>query len=78
MPVMDGLKATGLLREREKENGLRRTPVISLTAHAMIGDRDRCLAAGADGYVSKPINAQELLAAMQDLVENAATAAQPV
>ena len=74
MPVMDGLQATRLLREKEEQEGLPRVPVISLTAHAMIGDRERCLDSGADGYVSKPINAQELLAAMQDLVENTAPA----
>ncbi len=69
MPVMDGLQATTLLREREQKEGLRHLPVISLTAHAMIGDRERCLESGADGYVTKPINAQELAAAMYELVD---------
>jgi len=68
MPVLDGLEATRLLREREDQNNLDRIPVISLTAHAMIGDRERCMDSGADGYVTKPINAQELLATMYDLV----------
>jgi len=68
MPVLDGLEATRLLREREDRNGLGHTPVISLTAHAMMGDRERCIDSGADDYVTKPINAQELLAAMCDLV----------
>ncbi len=69
MPIMDGLQATAALREREKEEGLPHLPVISLTAHAMIGDRERCLESGADGYVTKPINAQELAGAMYELIE---------
>ncbi len=69
MPVMDGLQATALLRKREKEEGLPHLPVISLTAHAMIGDRDRCMESGADGYVTKPINAKELVAAIYELVD---------
>ncbi len=55
MPVMDGLTALKLLRERESEQG-RRTPVLMVTAHAMTGDRERFLSAGADGYVSKPMS----------------------
>jgi len=55
MPVMDGLTALRLLREREATEG-RRTPVLMVTAHAMTGDRERFLAGGADGYVSKPMS----------------------
>jgi two-component system sensor histidine kinase/response regulator len=59
MPEMDGIEATRALRERETSSGTH-LPVIGVTAHAMKGDRDRCLDAGMDGYLSKPIRAQEL------------------
>jgi signal transduction histidine kinase/ligand-binding sensor domain-containing protein/CheY-like chemotaxis protein/HPt (histidine-containing phosphotransfer) domain-containing protein len=59
MPVMDGLSATKLIREREKDCG-RHIPIIALTAHAMKGDSARCLAAGMDAYVSKPLRPNEL------------------
>jgi CheY-like chemotaxis protein/anti-sigma regulatory factor (Ser/Thr protein kinase) len=56
MPVMDGLTALRIWREREAERQLPRTPVLMVTAHAMTGDRERFIAAGADGYVSKPMS----------------------
>jgi CheY-like chemotaxis protein len=59
MPEMDGFEATAAIRAAERETG-RHTPVIAVTAHAMKGDRERCLAAGMDGYVAKPIRAEEL------------------
>ncbi len=59
MPEMDGMEATAKLREMEKLTG-RRQPVVALTAHAMKGDQELCLAAGMDGYLTKPIRQQEL------------------
>ena len=59
MPEMDGMEATLRIREREKGSG-KRVPVVALTAHAMKGDEERCLAAGMDGYLTKPIRPEEL------------------
>lgn len=56
MPRMNGLDATRRLRQHEKEHGMERTPIIGLTAHATAADRDKCLAAGMDDYVSKPFD----------------------
>jgi CheY-like chemotaxis protein len=60
MPVMGGFEATAAVRETEKGTG-RHIPIVALTAHAVKGDRERCLAAGMDGYVAKPIRSEELL-----------------
>lgn len=65
MPELDGLQAVTILREREAESG-RRTPIIALTANAMRGDRERCIEAGMDHYLSKPFEP----AALIDLIEN--------
>jgi PAS domain S-box-containing protein len=64
MPEMDGFEATLALREREKETGIH-LPVIALTAHALKGDRERCLDGGMDGYLTKPIRPQELDAVLE-------------
>jgi PAS domain S-box-containing protein len=80
MPEMDGFEATAALRTRERSTG-RRTPVIAVTANAMKGDRERCLDAGMDGYVSKPIQPAELRRAITDVLppsaENPGSAVPP-
>ena len=63
MPEMDGFEATQLIREMQA--GGTRTPIIALTAHAMKGDRERCLEAGMDDYISKPLQPEELYAAIE-------------
>ena len=71
MPEMDGLQATAIIRERERVTG-EHVPIIALTAYAMKGDHERCLAAGMDGYVAKPLNVQNLFAAIARVLPDGA------
>jgi CheY-like chemotaxis protein len=65
MPEMDGLQATVAIREQEAGTD-RHIPIVALTAHAMVGDRERCLGAGMDGYVTKPVQPPVLFQAIAD------------
>jgi CheY-like chemotaxis protein len=70
MPEMDGLDAARAIRTQEKSTGLH-VAIIALTAHAIRGDRERCLAAGMDDYISKPIDRQDLVHALERIAEPA-------
>ena len=61
MPVMGGFEATGKIRAYEKEHNLNRTPIIALTAHAMLGDREKCIAAQMDEYLAKPLKQNAMM-----------------
>jgi signal transduction histidine kinase/DNA-binding response OmpR family regulator len=77
MPRMDGFAATAAIRKEEEGSG-RRTPIVALTAHAMKGDREAALAAGMDGYVTKPIRQRDLQRALGEVAAGAsAEAPQP-
>jgi two-component system, sensor histidine kinase and response regulator len=67
MPELDGLEAASEIREQEKAGGVH-IPIIALTAHAMRGDRERCIAAGMDGYISKPVKAEELFSTIEAVI----------
>ncbi len=68
MPGMDGFETTAVIRERERSSG-RHVPIVAMTANAMKGDRERCLAAGMDDYVSKPIKTAELVDAINRVMQ---------
>ena len=74
MPEMDGFEATRTIRNLEQKLGWKTTPIIALTAHALQGDRERCLAAGMNDYLSKPFTREQLKSV---LVANAATDSSP-
>jgi len=69
MPEMDGYDATAAIRAREQALGLH-TPIIALTAHAMTGDRERCLQAGMDEYITKPVRAEQLFDTMSLVLQS--------
>jgi CheY-like chemotaxis protein len=73
MPEMDGLEATAAIRAAEQESG-RHLPILALTAHALIGDRERFLQAGMDGYLAKPIQSAQLLQALAEVMQWAKSA----
>jgi PAS domain S-box-containing protein len=74
MPEMDGLEATAAIRRQERATG-RHLPILAMTAHAMAGDRERCLEAGMDGYIQKPLRPSELVAAIEQATGTGSTAA---
>jgi two-component system, sensor histidine kinase and response regulator len=73
MPELDGLQATAAIREKER-SGARRVPIIAMTAHALKGDQERCIAAGMDGYVSKPIRSADFFTAIERVTGKANSA----
>jgi signal transduction histidine kinase/CheY-like chemotaxis protein len=75
MPEMDGYDASRLIRERERENGHEHLPIVATTAHSMSGDREKCLAAGMDEYISKPIRTIELSSTLARAIASAANVA---
>jgi CheY-like chemotaxis protein len=76
MPELDGMETCKRIRDAEKQSGVR-LPIVALTAHAMSGDRERCLEAGMDGYLSKPIGVPELNEALRGLSVTRAAAPSP-
>ena len=74
MPEMGGLEATAAIRAAERQSG-GHVPIVALTARAMTGDREQCLAAGMDAYVPKPIRSEELFAAIDAIVGSPTSAA---
>ncbi|TNY18500.1 hypothetical protein DMC30DRAFT_402944 [Rhodotorula diobovata] len=68
MPIMGGVEATQIIRQFEQENGLERLPIVALTAHAMLGDREKCIQAGMDDYLTKPLRKPDLLATINKIV----------
>src|SRR5207249_7931286 len=83
MPEMDGLEATRIIRQKEAARGGYgpnggRIPIIAMTAFAMTGDRENCLEAGMDGYVAKPVRADELFRSVDHFADGAPTKPEPI
>ena len=76
MPEMDGLEATAAIRERERSTG-QHVPIVAMTAHAMKGDEERCLTAGMDAYVSKPIKPDALFTVLAHFAATPGSSAEP-
>ena len=74
LPDIDGLEATGIIKGDEE---LQHIPIVALTANAMYGDEERCLAAGCDGYISKPVSKSKLLDVVADFLAQREAAAEP-
>ena len=72
MPDLDGLQTTSQIRERERPRGAH-TPIIALTAHTMKEDRERCMAAGMDNFVNKPIDAVRFIQTVESTAEQVAS-----
>ena len=73
MPEMDGFEAVAAIRALELAEGRRHTPIIAVTAHAMVGDREKCLQAGMDHYLAKPLRRQQLFELVDELLGADAT-----
>jgi CheY-like chemotaxis protein len=67
MPEMDGLEATRRIRELERKTGTH-VPILAMTANALQGDRDKCLGSGMDGYLTKPVQSNQLYQAIEDVL----------
>jgi CheY-like chemotaxis protein len=77
MPVMDGLEATQRIRSGQGECRNPEVPIIAMTAHAMKGDKERCLEAGMNDYISKPVKAEELVRVLDAFLSGADTQSSP-
>jgi len=77
MPEMDGMAATAAIRENEKVKGATHLPIFAMTAHAMKGDRERCLASGMDGYLTKPVRFSDIEQTLSNTVRSPMTPAKP-